>query len=178
MMGDMADSLALELRLPVEADVPMLEKLTTDPAATGEFASYGYHDTLRWRRGWAENELIGPDGGVFAVVAGDEPVGFVNWRRQRVGPVATFWEIGIALLPEARGRGYGTEAQRLLARYLLAHTPAHRIQATTEAGNLAEQRSLEKAGFSREGVSRGIGWRGGAWRDGVTYSLLRTDPAP
>ena len=177
-MGDMADSSSLELRPAAETDLPMLEKLTTDPAATGEFASYGYHDPQRWRRGWAENELIGPDGGVLAVVAGTERVGFVNWRRQRVGPVATFWEIGIALLPEVRGRGYGTQAQRLLARYLLAHTPAHRIQATTEAGNLAEQRSLEKAGFSREGVSRGIGWRDGTWRDAVTYSLLRTDPAP
>ena len=177
-MGDMADSPDLTLRPAAEADLPMLEKLTVDPAATGEFASYGYHDTLRWRRGWAENELIGPDGGVFVVVAGTAAVGFVSWRRQRVGPVATSWEIGIALLPEARGRGYGTEAQRRLARYLLAHTPVHRIQASTEAGNLAEQRSLEKAGFSREGVSRGIGWRDGAWRDGVNYSLLRTDPAP
>jgi hypothetical protein len=65
MMGDMSDSLALELRPPAEADLPMLEKLTTDPAATGEFANYGYHDPLRWRRGWAENELIGPDGGVL-----------------------------------------------------------------------------------------------------------------
>ena len=26
------------------------------------------------------------------------------------------------LLPEARRRGYGTQAQRLLARYLFAHT--------------------------------------------------------
>jgi len=44
------------------------------------------------------------------------------------------------------------------------------------AANIAEQRALEKAGFTREGVMRGIGWRGGSWRDGVMYSLLRTDP--
>jgi hypothetical protein len=37
---------------------------------------------------------------------------FVNWRRQHVGPAATYWEIGIALLPEARGHGYGTQAHR------------------------------------------------------------------
>jgi hypothetical protein len=29
------------------------------------------------------------------------------------------------------------------------------------------------AGFTAEGVTRAIGWR-----DGITYSLLRTDPAP
>jgi RimJ/RimL family protein N-acetyltransferase len=44
-----------------------------------------------------------------------------------------------------------------------------------DLGNIAEQRALEKIGFAREGVMRGIGWRDGAWRDGVTYSLLRTD---
>jgi RimJ/RimL family protein N-acetyltransferase len=34
------------------------------------------------------------------------------------------------------------------------------------------------AGFTAEGVIRAIGWREGHWRDGITYSLLRTDPAP
>jgi RimJ/RimL family protein N-acetyltransferase len=84
--------------------------------------------------------------------------------------------IGIAVLPGARGHGYGTQAHRLLVRYLFAHTPVHRIQADTEVDNIPEQRALEKAGFTREGVLRGIGWRDGAWRDGVTYSILRTDP--
>ena len=56
-----------------------------------------------------------------------------------------------------------------------AHTTAHRIEADTEAENVAEQRALEKAGFTREGVMRGVFWRDGAWRDGVIYSLLRTD---
>jgi RimJ/RimL family protein N-acetyltransferase len=53
----------------------------------------------------------------------------------------------------------------------------HRIWAGTEVGNIAEQKSLEKAGFTREGITRATGWRDGAWRDGVIYSLLRTDPA-
>ena len=81
----------------------------------------------------------------------------------------------IAMLPGVRGHGHGTQAQRLLVRYLFAHTTVHRIEAATEVGNIAEQRALEKIGFAREGVMRGIGWRDGAWRDGVTYSLLRTD---
>ncbi len=101
----------------------------------------------------------------------------MNWRIKRPTPNAYHWEIGISLLPEARGHGYGTEAQRLLVRYLFAHTPVHRIEAATEAGNVAEQRALEKAGFTREGVLRGIGWRDGAWRDGIWYSVLRTDLA-
>src|SRR5262249_61474682 len=85
-------------------------------------------------------------------------------------------EIGIVLLPQVRGFGYGTQAQRLLARYLFAHTTVHRIWAGTEVDNIAEQRALEKAGFTREGITRATGWRDGAWRDGGIYSLLLTDP--
>src|SRR6266567_2788049 len=48
---------------------------------------------------------------------------------------------------------------------------AHRIEAATEVGNVAEQRALEKAGFTREGVLRGSGWRS----RGRTAGLLR-DP--
>ena len=110
------------------------------------------------------------------MTADGQCLGFVNWRPRLAAVAAHYYEIGIALLPEARGHGYGTEAHRLLTRYLFAHTTVHRIQADTETGNVAERRALEKAGFAREGIRRGLGWRDGAWRDGVMYSLLRTDP--
>jgi len=175
MMGAVGDQVTLR---PVgEDDLPIMEKLTWDPAVAGEFARFGWFDLRLWRRGWDENGLLGGDGGVLMVVRGGERLGFVNWRRKPSTPAAFHWEIGIALLPAARGHGYGTEAHRLLTQYLFAHTTVHRIEAATEVGNVAERRALEKAGFTREGVLRGIGWRDGAWRDGVMYSLLRTDPA-
>ncbi|MEV5012697.1 GNAT family protein [Streptomyces sp. NPDC056159] len=166
----------VRLRPVEEDDVQILEDLTQDPEKAGEFARFGWFDPGRYRRRWAENGLIGEDGGTLLVIGGDQRLGFVNWRRRQTTPAAYCWSMGIALLPEVHGRGYGTEAQRLLGRYLFAHTTAHRIEADTEVENIAEQRALEKAGFTREGVMRGIGWRDGAWRDCVTYSLLRTDP--
>jgi RimJ/RimL family protein N-acetyltransferase len=110
------------------------------------------------------------------VVRGADRLGFVSWYKVPSTPgYYYYWNIGIALLPEARGKGYGTQAQRMLAEYLFAHTTVQRIEAATEAGNVAEQRSLEKAGFTREGVHRSTGWRDGAYRDEVWYSLLRSD---
>jgi RimJ/RimL family protein N-acetyltransferase len=41
--------------------------------------------------------------------------------------------------------------------------------------NVAEQRALEKAGFTREGIVRGAAFQGGRWRDGVVYSVLRSE---
>jgi RimJ/RimL family protein N-acetyltransferase len=167
----------VSLQLVDENGVSLLEELTRNPENMREFQWFGWLELRRWRRGWEENGLISCDGGTLMVAGGTELLGMVNWRRQPVSAAGHSWEIGILLLPSARGRGHGTQAQRLLARYLFAHTTAHRISAKTEVDNVAEQRALEKAGFSREGVSRATSWRDGAWRDDVVYSLLRSDPS-
>jgi RimJ/RimL family protein N-acetyltransferase len=85
------------------------------------------------------------------------------------------WNIGIDLVPEGRGQGFGTEAQRLLAGYLFATTKVNRVEASTDVENMSEQRSLEKAGFTREGVVRGAQFRGGSFHDLVVYARLRSD---
>ena len=57
----------------------------------------------------------------------------------------------------------------------VTHTQVNRIEATTEITNVAEQRALEKAGFTREGILRGTTFRQGRWRDQVIYSVLRDE---
>jgi RimJ/RimL family protein N-acetyltransferase len=106
---------------------------------------------------------------------GDVVVGDVGWHRVTTGPNSATWNIGIGLLAKERGKGFGTRAQRLLVEYLFSHTQYFRIEAGTESTNFAEQRSLEKVGFTREGVIRGACFRAGKWRDMVSYSILRTD---
>ena len=109
------------------------------------------------------------------VVREQERLGFVGWRKITAGPASYYWNMGIGLLPEARGKGAGTAAQRELVRYLFAHTQVRRLEADTETENVAEQRALEKVGFTREGVRRAIVFRDGEWRDSVVYSILREE---
>ena len=103
--------------------------------------------------------------------------GFVVWRAVGSGPVVCY-NIGVLLLPECRGRGLGSAAQCLLADYLFSTTLANRVEAGTEAENVAEQRALEKAGFQKEGLHRGRGFRDGRMVDGLTFARLRSDPHP
>ena len=111
-------------------------------------------------------------------VADGAPIGTVGWHRVSYGPnpESSVWNFGIDLIPEARGQGHGSEAQRLLADWLFEHTEANRVEASTDVENIAEQRSLEKAGYTREGVARGAQFRAGRYRDLITYARLRTDP--
>lgn len=165
------------LRPVEEADLTVLDRFTMDPAATGPLEWYGWRGLNRFRRAWAEDRLLTDNDGILMVVNDAEPLGIVAWRRAWVTTLSYCWEIGIMLLPEARGKGHGSAAQRLIVRYLFAHSMVNRIQAATEIGNIAEQRALEKAGFAREGVVRGVAFRDGRWRDGVLYSVLRDEVA-
>nr|WSY57174.1 GNAT family N-acetyltransferase [Streptomyces sp. NBC_00886] len=159
---------------PVDEDgLAVMERFLTEPETASPFQWYGWSDARRWRRQWSEDRLLGDDRSQLMVVRGEEQVGFVAWRKIVPTPTCHYWNMGIALLPEARGQGVGTEAQRQLVRYLFAHTLVMRIEADTEVENIAEQRALEKAGFTREGVLRSAAYRDGRWRDGVRYSILR-----
>ena len=101
----------------------------------------------------------------------------VSWHAVSYGPSegSRALNVGLSLIPDARGHGFGTEAQRLLAALLFRLFDIERIEASTDVENIAEQRSLEKAGFTREGILRRAQWRAGAHHDLVSYSILRED---
>jgi RimJ/RimL family protein N-acetyltransferase len=163
------------LRPVAEGDLPFLSRLRNDPDAAGLYGWFGWRDPDSDRRHWAESGLLGDRGGTLVVLHDSDPAGSVQWRQVQTGPISFCWNIGIGLAPEFRGRGCGTEAQRLLAQYLFAHTQVNRVEATTEVTNIAEQRALEKAGFTREGVLRGTTFRQGRWHDQVIYSVIRDE---
>ena len=168
------------IRPVVEAELDLLALLFQDPDEASEYGFFGYGDPGRLRRDFAENGFFTDHGGRLAVAIGSGPestefVGEVSWRPVRTGPTSSSWNIGIGLLATSRGQGYGTRAQRLLAEYLFAHTQLNRVEASTEVDNVGERRSLEKAGFSYEGVLRGACFRAGQWRDMASYSMVRAD---
>lgn len=170
----------VHIRPVVEAELDRLELLYEDPDEASQYGFFGYQNPGGLRRGFAEKGFISEDHGRLAVVLGcagevGEFIGEVSWQKAQTGPSSFSWNIGIGLLTSARGQGYGTRAQRLLAEYLFAHTQVNRIAAETEVDNLAEQRSLEKAGFTREGILRGSCFRAGRWRDMASYSILRAE---
>jgi len=104
-------------------------------------------------------------------------IGDITWHPVSYGPneESRALNIGLSLFPDARGRGHGTEAQRLLVRLLFRLFDIGRVEASTDVENVTEQRSLEKAGFIREGVQRRAQYRAGAYHDLVSYSILRED---
>jgi RimJ/RimL family protein N-acetyltransferase len=130
---------------------------------------------------WGERDGSPPaDLQRMVVEADGEVVGSVSWHTVRYGPNrgSRAVNIGIGLAERARGRGIGTRAQRMLVEHLFRTTDVHRVEAGTDVDNVAEQRSLDKAGFTREGVLRSAQMRADGRHDIVSYSFLRTDLPP
>ncbi|MEV7429177.1 GNAT family protein [Nocardioides sp. NPDC092400] len=157
----------VRLRPVTEADLPHL---------TGSDAPYEDFGPRNPRTAPYDPSLTADLGGL-AVVEGEDVVGSLSWAQLRWGPneASRSPMIGIWLAASARGRGIGTEAQRQLADLFFLHTTVNRVEAHTDRENLAEQRSLEKAGFRQEGVARGAQWREGAHHDLYVYSVLREE---
>jgi RimJ/RimL family protein N-acetyltransferase len=168
---------ALRLR-PVRADeVELLERWRAEEATRGRFDWFGFAPPGALRRRHDADGLLGEDRGNLVVEAGGAPIGEVSYISVHHGPPPTSraFNIGIWLLPEHRGRGHGSEAQRQLAAYLFAHTRVERVEASTDVANVAEQRALERAGFTRDGVLRHAQFREGGFHDLVLYSKLRAE---
>jgi RimJ/RimL family protein N-acetyltransferase len=161
-------------------DADLLDGWSADADVRGEFNDFGIEPSPVDREALAKGPFRNERNGELMVerLTDGEPIGSVSWHRVGYGPNAgsAAWNMGISLIRSARGHGYGAEAQRLLADYLFEATEFDRVEASTDVANMAEQRSLEKAGFTREGVLRGAQERAGIRHDLVNFARLRSDP--
>lgn len=84
-------------------------------------------------------------------------------------------EIGYGLSPLYWRKGYFQEALDLVLRHLFTHAGFHRVWAKTQHDNAASIRSLERAGFKREGILRDfyLSERDGSRHDAVVLAMLR-----
>jgi isopropylmalate/homocitrate/citramalate synthase/RimJ/RimL family protein N-acetyltransferase len=84
-------------------------------------------------------------------------------------------EIGFWVLPQERGRGVASRALALLSRWAVHELGLTRIEAWTPVHNAPSVRTIERAGFTREGVARAVSDRRGGRADLALYSLVRGD---
>ncbi|MFE7931074.1 GNAT family N-acetyltransferase [Streptomyces sp. NPDC057456] len=89
-----------------------------------------------------------PGWGMYVLVRGEDGlvVGAMGFQGP---PTGGHVEIGFDLHPDARGRGYATEALAALARRALDDTGVDTVIATTTHTNTSSQRVMERAGFTR-----------------------------
>jgi RimJ/RimL family protein N-acetyltransferase len=84
--------------------------------------------------------------------------------------------VGIGLgEKETWGKGYGTEAMRLLLKIVFDQWGWHRAELWTLAENDRAIRSFEKCGFRREGLMKESAYYHGGYHDIIHMGLLQSE---
>ena len=127
---------------------------------------------------WIEKDLDKkePDDYYFKIhtLDDDQLIGFVGLRGVRWSQRDAWVGIGIGE-PAFWGKGYGTEAMRLVLRYAFLELSLERVSLATLASNPRAIRSYEKAGFRHEGAERQVIRRDGKSEDVLYMGILRRE---
>lgn len=126
-----------------------------------------------------ETDLRGGDSAVLLVMEIDGQVaGGIQYEEENE-PMYRHAGIDIYLGGRFQGRGAGTEAVGLLARFLFEQRGHHRITIDPATANLPAIRCYTKVGFRPVGVMRQYERGGdGQFHDGLLMDLLRDELAP
>ncbi|MFA6003053.1 MAG: GNAT family protein [Elusimicrobiota bacterium] len=97
----------------------------------------------------------------------------------KIGPINTahrIADIGILLgEKDCWGKGYATEAVRLLVGYAFDTLNLHKVTAGCYAPNKGSIKAFKKVGFVEEGLRKQHCYCGGEYVDDVLLGLCRTD---
>jgi aminoglycoside 6'-N-acetyltransferase len=133
----------------------------------------------RWDAERVRKELIDePEAVIFMIETGGEAIGLIQYYEEP-DPAFRHAGIDIAVATAWQNRGYGTEAVRVMARYLLEERGHHRLTIDPAVANERAVRAYERVGFRPVGVMREYS-RGpdGAWHDGLLMDLLAGEFQP
>jgi aminoglycoside 6'-N-acetyltransferase len=149
------------LRSTTPDDAALLDPIRNEP------------EVLRW---WSHlepgemDEFVADEHSLVIEVDG-EIVGAVQYGEEE-DPMYRHANIDVYLTAGRHGEGLGSEAVRVLARYLLDRGH-HRLTIDPAAANRAAIRAYEKVGFRPVGVLRSYEQGpDGSWHDGLLMELL------
>ena len=120
------------------------------------------------RETWAQGERA-----LFVIAdsASDRAIGLVSLRVVAVGTGS----VAVSVFPEERGRGVGSAAMRLIARWATAESGFQRVEAEADVANIASRRMIENSGFVREGILRQHCETHGVRHDCEMFAFVRAD---
>jgi [ribosomal protein S5]-alanine N-acetyltransferase len=121
-------------------------------------------------------DKIDPDQYSFGIYLMEtrELIGKVTLSEILRGPLQSCF-IGYYLDKNHNGKGYMTEAVRLVVSYAFGELKLHRIEAGVMPHNMGSIKVLEKAGFHKEGIAKKNVKINGVWQDHQVLAILNEE---
>lgn len=166
------------LRPVRETDLPLFLRWFNDPEvrfwlAMSEKPELTMEDEWEWYRGVKED----PCHIAWVIEADGRPIG--NLGLMDIDEGNARGTLGISIGEKGEwGRGYGTEAIRLVLGFAFGEMGLRRVELCTDEDNERGIRCYEKCGFVREGVLRQYRLRRGEPINCLMMSVLRNEWQP
>jgi RimJ/RimL family protein N-acetyltransferase len=165
----MLEGKTVNLRVEEKEDLTLVAEWMNNPYYWGEYLPLIQHSRTELEKGYDANP---PETKWFVIEKKDgSKIGSVGYFPAK----GDLLEIGYSLIPSERGKGYCSEAAKIVVDYIFLSKSIPRIQSLTDVRNVASQKVLEKTGFKKEGVVRKSIFTRGEWRDLLLYSILREE---
>lgn len=161
---------------PIEMDdIPKMCEWVNHPDVTRTLTLFRPMTTINERE-FVEHVSRSPNdiATLIVVKAGDRPIGTcglmrIDWVSRHAG-----FGIGIGE-PAEWGKGYGSEATRLMTDFAFATLNLNRVWLEVHADHPVARRAYEKAGFRVEGTQRQGAFKDGRYVDMLRMSVLREE---
>lgn len=120
---------------------------------------------------WVTDILKSGQENFFVIAFDDSPIGVVHLTN--VSQIHRSAEFSIRIGDSKyRGKGYGTQALRLLMEFCWNHMNLHRLALYVLTSNTPAIKSYQKVGFENEGCLREAVYINGRWHDLNIMSIL------
>jgi len=164
------ESERLTLRNIIHEDLEPLRQMRNDPT-TRRWLTYNREISPEEQEDWFFRILKDPDklymkvedreGNLVGLIRSDE------WDRDNRSV-----RIGLDIVPEHRGKGYGTEAFKTFTNYCFEEEKMHRVWLLVAEENNVAIKLYKTIGFKEEGRQKDALCRDGRWYDYISMSIL------
>jgi len=83
--------------------------------------------------------------------------------------------VGCDIVPEKRGKGYGTKTFKAILEFCFDHWNMHRLHLCVLENNEVAIKLYKNVGFKEEGRQREAIWRSGEYKDYIVMSILEDE---
>lgn len=164
------------LRLFKREDLETYIAKVNDFDMRGDYLPLHINNPMDLQKQFNDNNLMTEDYGRFMIVEKntDRMLGYIVFFKTTHYMAGL--EVGYVIFnKEDHGKGYCSDAMKLITKWLFEAKQINRLQISADSGNVASGKVAEKCGYQKEGILRGAAFSRGEYNDLVMMGMTRAD---
>ena len=163
----------LRIRTVENGDLEKMRVLRNDSSTWTMLECIDFLDAEAQRQ-WFEKVRLASDRRYYILC--DDQNDFIGIvRTDQIDRVNRSIRIGVDIVPELRGQGFGGKAFTLLKKFCFDYLNMHRVWLAVIETNEVAIKLYKKQGFKEEGCYRSAIFRDGKYRDYIIMSILEAE---